>query len=78
MGGGNKLKVGDVANARLAAAAPDLLEACKWFMQQLDDDVLVRDISRDGEPDWPMRMLRFTARLAEAAEAIAKAEGSAD
>ena len=55
-----------------------LLKACKWFMQQLEDGVLVRDISRDGEPDWHMRMLRFTVSLSEASEAIARAEESAD
>ena len=64
-----------VANARLIAAAPELLEACQWFIKQLDDGVLVRDISRDGEPGWPMRMLGFTGALAKAVAAIAKAEG---
>ena len=75
MGAAQKYGPSDKANARLAAAAPDLLKACKWFMQQLDDSVLVRDISRDGEPDWTMRMLRFTVSLSEGSEAIAKADG---
>ena len=62
------------ANTHLIAAAPELLEACQWFIKQLDDGVLVRDISRDGEPGWPMRMLGFTGALAKAVAAIAKAE----
>lgn len=51
----------------------ELLAACQWFMAQLDHGVLVRDISKDGDPDWPMRMLAFTRNLSGAAAAIAKA-----
>ena len=66
------------ANARLIAAAPELLEACQWFMAQLDASVLVRDISNDGDPDFHTRMLKFVAALGKASAAIAKAEGSAE
>ena len=59
------------ANARLIAAAPELLEACKWFMAQLDAGHLVRDTSRDGEPDCYAHM-----HLGVVAEAIAKAEAT--
>lgn len=62
------------ADARLIVQSPALLKACKWFMQQLEDGVLVRDISKDGESDWAMRMLKFTASLSDAHEAITKAE----
>ena len=72
------LNIDTDANARLIAESPALLKACKWFMQQLEDCVLVRDTSKDCEPDWTMRMLRFTVSLAEANEAIGRAEGGTE
>ncbi len=63
------------ANARLIAAAPELLEACKWFLAQLESGMLVRDITKDAEPMWGTRMMRFVAGIGNAARAIAKAEG---
>lgn len=63
------------ANARLIAAAPDLLEACEFFFGAIESGEIVRDISRDGEPDWALRMVRFTAKLGKAQAVIAKAEG---
>ena len=65
------------ANARLIAAAPDLLEACKWFMAQLDSSVFVRDTSKDGDADWHIRSMRLVVDLGKAATAITKAEGNA-
>ena len=59
----------------LCKAAPDLLEACKWFMQALEDGRLVRDITKDVQSDWALRMLELTRDLAKAQAAIAKAEG---
>lgn len=59
-------------------ATEALLKSCKWFMKQLDDGVLVRDISRDGEPGWSLRMLKFTASLSEVSIAIEEAEGGAE
>ena len=66
-----------ICNSCVREHRTELLEACKWFMQQLDDGVLVRDISRDGEPDYHKRMLEFVFDLGKAFTAIAKAEGSA-
>ena len=62
------------ANARLMSAAPELLEACKSFIQKLESGEIVRDISRDAERDWPMRMMYFTASLQKAVSAVEKAE----
>lgn len=61
-------------DARLIASAPDLLDACKWFAEQLEKGLLVRDISRDAEADWAQRMMYFTVDLQKAMSAIAKAE----
>ena len=66
-----------LSNARLIAAAPDLLEACKWFVQALTDGVLVRDITRDAQSYWATRMLELTQQLAKAQAAVLKAEGNA-
>lgn len=59
----------------LAAAAPELLAACKRFMKALEDGALVRDIQADGSPDFTVRMLHFIRDLNAAQLAIAKAEG---
>ena len=53
---------------------PDLLAACKWFVAQLESGELVRDISRDAQADWPMRMMRFTLDLQKAVSVTSKAE----
>ncbi len=62
------------ADSRLIAAAPDLLAALKSLLADIDSGVLVRDITRDGEPGWSMHMLDFVKRLQSAQAAIAKAE----
>ena len=50
------------ANAKLMAAAPCLLEACKAALSQITDD------GRQGGTDWTIKTLK---------SAIAKAEGNA-
>lgn len=64
-----------LANARLMAAAPDLLAALKSLLHDIDTGLLVRDITRDGEAGWAMNMLEFVQRLQAAQSAVAKAEG---
>jgi hypothetical protein len=56
-------------------ADADLLAACKWFVAQLESGALVRDITKDAQPDWANRMMHFTLDLQKAVRAIAKAEG---
>jgi len=51
------------ANARLIAAAPDLLEALSWFINDIDGTHTV--------------MVEFDENVAKARAAIAKAKGSA-
>lgn len=64
-----------IANAKLIAAAPELLEALKMVQQMLTSGELVRDISLDAKPDFAMRMLDFVPKLNKIMMAIAKAEG---
>lgn len=61
------------ADARLIAAAPELLEACKFFMACLDDTILVRNTDNDASDDFTVRMLDFTMKLKKAHDAIQKA-----
>lgn len=51
-----------------------LLAAAKWMFGAIESGELVRDISRDGDPDWTMRMMKFTVELSKAQTAITRAE----
>ena len=78
----------NLANARLIAAAPEtaaerdslreinkeLVKMLDWFMDKLDDKTLVRDISRDHESGFHMRMMVFTERLSHAATLVGNAK----
>ncbi len=63
------------ANARLIAAAPELLEALKLIWQMFEDGRIVRNIANDHQPDWALKMLNFTRELQTIQLVIAKAEG---
>lgn len=63
------------ANARLIAAAPDLLEACQSIWKMIEDGTLVRDVSKDSNPDWSKMLLEFTMTLNKVNATIAKATG---
>lgn len=64
-------------DARLIAAAPELLEALKLVWEMFDDGRIVRNIANDGKPDWALKMLEFTQELSKIQAALAKAEGRA-
>lgn len=68
----------EMANLRLCAAAPELLDALKGVFALMDEGFLVRNIRDDSKPDWAIKMLPHIARLKKAAEAIAKAEGNSN
>jgi hypothetical protein len=53
----------------------ELVAALEALMADIDSGVLVRDITRDAEPGWHMRMLAFVGRLHAAQAAVAKAKG---
>lgn len=65
------------ANARLIAAAPDMLAALQDVFALMDEGWLVRNTSEDHKPSFAMRQLSFVQRLAKANAAIAKATGAA-
>lgn len=66
---------GSPGNGALIAAAPDLLDALKTVAKRLEDGTLVRDISRDGKPNWALEIVELVSDLNKIQLAIAKAEG---
>lgn len=73
--GGRELAFAEAeANARLISAAPELLAALKLVMAMLEDGRLVRDITKDGRPDYSMAMLALVRDLQTIQSAIFKAE----
>ena len=64
------------ANARLIAAAPDLL-ACLQEAIEDSDEVLAARISNLGERYRPERLKTMRAQITKARDAIAKATGAA-
>lgn len=63
------------ADVHLIAAAPELLEACQGLIRMMDEGVLVRDISDDGESGWAIKQLPLVMAVKAATEAITKATG---
>lgn len=62
------------ANARLIAAAPDLLEALKRIMDGFDAGVWCRSIKDDNDPMWAIKIIGRVQALGAAVAAIQKAE----
>jgi len=63
------------ADWNLIAAAPELFAALKAVLGFFDSGEFVRDISRDFEQGWHLKMIPVVKSLADAKDAIAKAEG---
>lgn len=64
-----------MANARLMAAAPDLLAALSDLIKAFDEGIAGRSTERDHEPGWAMRSIGLVRTLSAAQAAITKAEG---
>ncbi len=60
---------------RIEKVALELLAGCKWFLKQMEDGFIVRDITRDAQEDWAMRMVSFVSELQIIQRSVAKAEG---
>lgn len=63
----------DEANAKLMAAAPDLLDAIEDVFRLMDEGFLVRNIEDDGQSDWAIKALPAIQRLQKAQAAVRKA-----
>ena len=59
--------------AALRSQRDALAEALRDMFVMMEEGLLIRDISKDGDSDWGMRMLQFTRRLAAANSALAAA-----
>ena len=55
---------------RLEARVVELEGALRDMFALIDDGFLCRDISRDAEPGWSIKMLGFVQRLAKNKQAL--------
>ena len=63
------------ANASLIASAPDMYDALKAILGFFESGEFVRDTSNDFEQGWHLRMIPVVKSIADAKDALAKAEG---
>lgn len=63
------------ANARLIAAAPEMLAVLKDIIAQFESGAFVRSTESDGCSDWAIKAAKPLATLATAMTVILKAEG---
>lgn len=74
--GGEKEMAANAAFIARACNSHDaLLAALKFMFGEIESGNLVRDTSKDAQPDYHRRMLTFVSELGKAQSAIAKAEG---
>ena len=62
-------------NNRLKELNGELAEIAKKFLGYLESGTLIRDISKDSEPGWHLRMMTFVCDLKKFEEVISKVEG---
>lgn len=48
----------------------ELHDALKDMFDMLDEGILVRDVSKDGQPDWVLRTLQIVRRLKKNMDAL--------
>ena len=59
---------------RLVEQKAELLEALKVIMEGFESGVFVRDITKDSDSGWAVRLLPFIVAIGKAKIAIAKAD----
>ena len=64
----------DKEHAPLISASPELLESVKVILDGFEKGVFVRDVTRDIESSWALRLIPFIKALADAQRAVLKAE----
>lgn len=52
------------------AAAEDLAKALETMMGHIESGTLVRDITKDGQADWAINMMKFCTDLNKANAAL--------
>lgn len=62
------------ANARLIAAAPDLLDGAKRVLALLNEGKIVRDITHDGGSDFALRAMNVITDIKVLMNAVERAE----
>jgi len=64
-----------LADARLIAAAPELLDALKRVLAGFEANAFSRNTDGDGDPAWAIKFFPHLKALADATVAIEHAEG---
>lgn len=59
----------------LHAAAPAMLEALTDIFAMIETGELVRNLNKDGDGDWTVKMIAFVERLQKAQQALLLAKG---
>ena len=62
------------ANARLIAAAPDLLDALKRIVAAFEANAFCRDTANDNDPAWAIKFFPHLKALADATVILEKLE----
>ena len=60
----------DESHRELRAEREELRECLRALLKLIDDGILVRDISRDSEPEWLMHQLPMVSALARASKVL--------
>jgi hypothetical protein len=57
------------------SVVPELISVLSKVNAMIESGVLVRDVSRDLDPDWALRMLELVTTLKRASNVLERAEG---
>jgi hypothetical protein len=65
-----KPQKGPTLEQRLQRENKELKEALRDLFSMMEEGFLVRDISKDHEPNWVFKMMSFVSRLKKAQDLI--------